>query len=76
MTESREDQADNLVELERASIGHEIHDALLPLIFAATGGVAQIDPIGGPIAGSGKPFFVHKRFKIVDGMIVEFEPIP
>jgi signal transduction histidine kinase len=39
MTDSPDDQTDNLVELERARIGHEIHDALLPLIFAASGGV-------------------------------------
>ncbi len=36
---SRDDPTDNLVELERAKIGHEIHDALLPLIFAASSGV-------------------------------------
>lgn len=39
MTESRDDQAEDFVELERARIGHEIHDSLLPLIFAASGGV-------------------------------------
>lgn len=39
MTESRDDRAEDFVELERARIGHEIHDSLLPLIFAASGGV-------------------------------------
>ncbi len=31
-----QDEAARVIEIERAQIGHEIHDALLPLIFAAS----------------------------------------
>lgn len=34
--------AARLIDLERAQIGHEIHDALLPLIFAAAAGVRSL----------------------------------
>ena len=36
------DQATQLIELERTQIGHEIHDALLPYIFAASAGVGAL----------------------------------
>jgi signal transduction histidine kinase len=36
------DQATRLIEIERAQIGHEIHDALLPLIFAASASVSGL----------------------------------
>ena len=42
--DKRLDQAARVIEVERAQIGHEIHDALLPLIFAASASVgAMID---------------------------------
>lgn len=34
--------ATRLIEMERAQVGHEIHDALLPLIFAASAGVSSL----------------------------------
>jgi signal transduction histidine kinase len=36
------DQVADLIESERAQIGHEIHDGLLPLIFAAAASVASL----------------------------------
>jgi signal transduction histidine kinase len=36
------DQATRLIESERAQIGHEIHDGLLPLIFAASAAVSSL----------------------------------
>lgn len=36
------DQAARIIEVERAQIGHEIHDALLPLIFAASASVGSL----------------------------------
>lgn len=39
MTKPGDHLSDDLIELERAQIGHEIHDALLPLIFAASAGI-------------------------------------
>ena len=36
------EQATRLVESERAQLAHEIHDGLLPLIFAASAGLDQI----------------------------------
>ncbi len=36
------DQAARLIESERAQIGHEIHDGLLPLIFAASATLSSI----------------------------------
>ena len=36
------DQATRLIESERAQIGHEIHDGLLPLIFAASATISSI----------------------------------
>jgi len=41
MTIPGDDLSDDLIELERAQIGHEIHDALLPLIFAASAGITS-----------------------------------
>jgi len=41
MPQERDDLNENLVEIERARIGNEIHDALLPLIFAASSGVSN-----------------------------------
>jgi signal transduction histidine kinase len=40
--DSRLDQAARLIETERAQIGHEIHDALLPLIFAASASLGAL----------------------------------
>ncbi len=40
--ESDLDQATRLIEVERAQIGHEIHDGLLPLLFAASATVASV----------------------------------
>ncbi len=45
--QTRLDQATRLIELERAQIGHEIHDSLLPLIFAASAGVGAIADAAG-----------------------------
>ena len=43
------DQITRLLEMERAQIGYEIHDAVLPLIFAASAGVRRlIDDAQGP----------------------------
>ncbi len=39
---ARLDQASRLIEIERAQIGHEIHDALLPLIFAASASIGRM----------------------------------
>jgi signal transduction histidine kinase len=36
------EQATRLIDLERAQVGHEIHDALLPLIFAASASVSSL----------------------------------
>lgn len=36
------DQATRQLEVERAQIGHEIHDGLLPLIFAASSAVSSV----------------------------------
>lgn len=36
------DQTTRLIEAERAKIGHEIHDGLLPLIFAASSAVSSV----------------------------------
>ena len=36
------DQATRLIEIERAQIGHEIHDGLLPLIFAASASLSGL----------------------------------
>lgn len=36
------EQATRLIELERAQVGHEIHNALLPLIFAASASVSSL----------------------------------
>ncbi len=41
MSQSGQDLNLELIELERTQIGHEIHDALLPLIFAAASGVSH-----------------------------------
>jgi signal transduction histidine kinase len=41
VTQPSDDLTESLIELERAQIGHEIHDALLPLIFAASSGVTS-----------------------------------
>lgn len=38
----RHDQTARLIENERAQIGHEIHDGLLPLIFAASAGLGAL----------------------------------
>lgn len=43
MDQSLLDQATRLIEIERAQIGHEIHDALLPLIFAASASLSSAD---------------------------------
>lgn len=46
MPQSRDDSTHQLIELERAQIGHEIHDALLPLLFGASSGVmSAIDQV-------------------------------
>ena len=42
MTHSRDNPIENLIDLERAQIGHEIHDGLLPLIFAAAAGIDSV----------------------------------
>lgn len=36
------EQATRLIDLERSQVGHEIHDALLPLIFAASASVSSL----------------------------------
>lgn len=36
------DHATQLIELERTQIGHEIHDVLLPYIFAASSGISAL----------------------------------
>jgi signal transduction histidine kinase len=41
-SDSELDQATRLIEAERAQIGHEIHDGLLPLIFAASATLSSI----------------------------------
>lgn len=48
-SDSELDQATRLIEAERAQIGHEIHDSLLPLIFAASATLSTIRD-GSPIA--------------------------
>ncbi len=42
MDDTQLDQVTRQIEMERAQIGHEIHDALLPLIFAASAGVSSL----------------------------------
>ena len=45
------------------------------IIFAPAGGITQINPVGGFIAGSGKMLFVHKSFKKIDAMAVDSLPV-
>ncbi len=45
------------------------------IVFATAGGITQTDPIGGPVAGAGKTLFVHKCFKIMDGMVIDRLPV-
>jgi hypothetical protein len=45
------------------------------VIFPSTGGVAQIDPIGGVVTGAGKAVFVHEGFQVINTMIVCRLPI-
>jgi signal transduction histidine kinase len=40
--DTNHDQATRLIEDERAQIGHEIHDGLLPLIFAASSALSSV----------------------------------
>jgi hypothetical protein len=40
------------------------------VILTATGGISQIDPIGGFVTGAGKPVLVHKGLQIIDGMAI------
>lgn len=40
--DKRIDPAARAIEFERAQIGHEIHDALLPLIFAASASISSL----------------------------------
>lgn len=42
------EQATRQIDLERAQIGHEIHDALLPLIFAASARVSSLTANASP----------------------------
>lgn len=42
IVDSSNDQVTRLIESERAQIGYEIHDAILPLIFAASAGVRRL----------------------------------
>lgn len=46
--DTRLEQAARLIESERSQIGHEIHDAVLPLIFAASASLARVidHPVG------------------------------
>jgi len=45
------------------------------IIFTTAGGITQINPVGGFIAGSGKALFVHKSFKVIDVMAVDCLPV-
>ena len=45
------------------------------VVFTATGGIPKIDPVGGLIAGSGKAVFIHKGLQIIDGVMIERQPV-
>lgn len=65
--DKRLDQAARVIEVERAQIGHEIHDALLPLIFAASASVgAMIDQAAeSDVDGSADHSRQHERLRQV-----------
>ena len=68
MTQSRYDLTDQLIELERAQIGHEIHDALLPLLFAASSGVASAIDHLPDNASESKQTLIQTSTWLVDAM--------
>jgi hypothetical protein len=45
------------------------------VVFTAAGCIPEINPVGGLVAGSAKPLFIHKGLQIIDGMIIDRLPV-
>ncbi|TWU34198.1 sensor histidine kinase [Novipirellula artificiosorum] len=66
------DQLTQLIETERAAIGHEIHDSLLPLLFAASAGLHRLlDTAAKDLPAESKELHDHKRLAQVADWIDE-----